>query len=172
HYNKDIANGKWSHMMDQIRIGYKIWQEPHKSTMPDVSYLPMTKPKHKIFIEADGYVSMEAENYHIASGSDKVAWTIIPDLGKTLSGVTTAPVTNTPNEQVYLEYKIDLRATGKAKLIVLTSPTLNFNANKGLRYAVSMDGGAEQEVNINGHYRGELGEWQAKRIIETATTHL
>src|SRR5690606_3337751 len=123
HYNKDIANGKWSHMMDQIRIGYKIWQEPHKSTMPDVSYLPMTKPKHKIFIEADGYVSMEAENYHIASGSDKVAWTIIPDLGKTLSGVTTAPVTNTPNEQVYLEYKIDLRATGKAKLIVLTSPT-------------------------------------------------
>lgn len=172
HYNKDIANGKWSHMMDQIRIGYKIWQEPHKSTMPDVSYLPMTKPKHKIFIEADGYVSMEAENYHIASGSDKVAWTIIPDLGKTLSGVTTAPVTNTPNEQVHLEYKIDLRATGKAKLIVLTSPTLNFNANKGLRYAVSMDGGAEQEVNINGHYRGELGEWQAKRIIETATTHL
>lgn len=172
HYNKDIANGKWSHMMDQVRIGYKIWQEPRKSTMPNVSYLPTMKPMPKIFVEVDGYVSMEAENYDASSGSDSVSWTVIPDLGKTLSGVTTSPVTKTPDEQVYLEYKVDLHTTGEAKLVVLTSPSLNFNANKGLRYAVSIDGGAEQEVNINGHYRGELGEWQAKRIIETATTHL
>ncbi|MEH6307670.1 glycosyl hydrolase 115 family protein [Olivibacter sp. CPCC 100613] len=172
HYNKDIANGKWSHMMDQVRIGYKIWQEPRKSTMPHVSYLPTMKPMPKIFMEVEGYVSMEAENYDASSGGGGVSWTVIPDLGKTLSGVTTSPVTKTPDEQVYLEYKVDLRTTGEVKLVILTSPSLNFNANKGLRYAVSIDGGAEQEVNINGHYRGELGEWQAKRIIETATTHL
>jgi len=34
-----------------------------------------------------------------------------------------------------------------------------------------VNGGEEQIVNINGHYRGELGQWQARRIIETTTQH-
>ena len=53
------------------------------------------------------------------------------------------------------------------KLKVLTSPTLNFNSNKGLKFAVSIDGGPEKTINMNGHYRGELGRWQSDRIIET-----
>lgn len=173
HYNEDIAKGKWSHMMDQVRIGYSSWNDPPKSIMPMVSYVRTTqKPKRKVFVEADGYVSMEAEHYAHDSADEDLSWVTIPDLGKTLSGVTTMPVTLHPNEQTYLEYQVDLRTTGKADLIVLTSPTLNFNANKGLRYAVSFDGGEEKIVNINGHYRGELGEWQAKRIIETTTDHV
>lgn len=172
HYNRDIADGKWPHMMDQVRIGYHSWQEPRKSMMPEVQYVsPSSAPSLKAFHEAGGYVSIEAEHHTHASEGAGVSWTVIPDLGKTLSGVTTTPVTSTPNEQVYLEYRVQLQSTGEARLIVLTSPTLNFNANKGLRYAVSIDGGAEQVVNINGHYRGELGEWQAKRIIETVTKH-
>lgn len=173
HYNEDIAKGKWSHMMDQVRIGYSSWNDPPKSIMPLVAYVDESQEiQPKVFLEADGYVSMEAPNYTYASEGGKVSWVTIPDLGKTLSGVTTMPVTLHPNEQTYLEYQVDLRTMGKAKVIVLTSPTLNFNANKGLRYAISLDGGEEKVVNINGHYRGELGEWQAKRIIETTTDHV
>lgn len=172
HYNVDIANGKWPHMMDQVRIGYKSWNEPPKSVMPALSYIAVgQKAAKKIYEETDGVVSIEAENYNKAKGNGKVSWTVIPDLGKTVSGLTTMPTTEPPNEAVYLEYLVDLQSTGTAKLIVLTSPTLNFNANKGLRYAVSLDGAKEQIVNINGAYRGELGEWQAKRIIETSTLH-
>jgi hypothetical protein len=172
HYNNDIAGGKWPHMMDQVRIGYTNWQQPAKSVMPKVEYVVQTMIyKEKIFAEADGYVSIEAENYAIAGNGAGVSWLIIPGLGKTLSGVTTTPVTENPGEDIYLEYKAELKTKGEARLIVLTSPTLNFNANKGLRYAVSIDGGDEQIVNINGHYRGELGEWQAKSIIETSTIH-
>ena len=40
-----------------------------------------------------------------------------------------------------------------------------------MRYAVSFDGGEEQVVNFNGHYRGELGRWQANPIIESKTKH-
>lgn len=170
HYNEDIAAGKWAHMMDQVRIGYSSWNEPPKSTMPDISYITLNESQ-RIFAEADGYIAIEAEHYDNASAEGGVSWITIPDLGKTLSGVTTTPVIAVPNEQTYLEYKVNLQTTGKAKLIMLTSPTLNFNANKGLRYAVSIDGGKEELVNINGHYRGELGEWQAKRIIETVTDH-
>ncbi|MEN6588355.1 MAG: glycosyhydrolase, partial [Proteiniphilum sp.] len=54
---------------------------------------------------------------------------------------------------------------------LLLAPTLNFNDNKGLRYEVSFDGEAPQRVNFNGHYRGELGQWQAEHIIRSATRH-
>jgi len=173
HYNQDIANGKWPYMMDQVRIGYSSWNDPPKSIMPSVKYVAVgEKMQQHVFAETDGYISIEAAHYNDAGKSGEVSWVTIPDLGKTLSGVTTTPVTATPKEQVYLEYRVDLKTTGKAKLIVLTSPTLNFNANKGLRYGISVDGGEEQVVNINGHYRGELGEWQAKRIIETTTVHM
>jgi predicted transcriptional regulator len=36
---------------------------------------------------------------------------------------------------------------------------------------VSLDGDKEQIVNINGHYKGELGKWQAEHVIVTNTLH-
>ena len=31
YYNKTLADGKWSHMMDQTHIGYTNWQEPPRN---------------------------------------------------------------------------------------------------------------------------------------------
>ena len=171
HYNNDIANGKWPHMMDQVRIGYTTWQQPDRSIMPKVEYIMQTAQyKEKVFEEADGYVSIEAENYSRHQSEGNIEWTVIPHFGKTLSGITTLPVTSSPeNKSVYLEYDMDLKTIGEENLIILTAPTLNFNSNRGLRYAVSIDGGEEQVVNINGHYKGELGKWQAESIIETSS---
>lgn len=171
HYNNDIANGKWPHMMDQVRIGYTTWQQPDRSIMPKVEYIKQTAQcKEKVFEEADGYVSIEAENYSRHQSEGNIEWTVIPHFGKTLSGITTLPVTSSPeNKSVYLEYDMDLKTIGEGNLIILTAPTLNFNSNRGLRYAVSIDGGEEQVVNINGHYKGELGKWQAESIIETSS---
>ncbi|WP_206081920.1 glycosyl hydrolase 115 family protein [Maribellus sediminis] len=175
HYNQQIAGGKWNHMMDQIRIGYTYWQEPRKAKMPNVErlVLPEVSNADMIFKEADGYVSIEAENCQKAKGSENISWEVIPDLGKTTSAITTFPQNAYPkeNEEIYLEYAIDFASTGDFDVSVLVSPTLNFNANKGLRYAVSFDGEAEQIVNFNGKYRGELGPWQARRIIKSTTKH-
>uniref|UniRef100_S0DDJ6 Glycoside hydrolase family 115 protein n=1 Tax=termite gut metagenome TaxID=433724 RepID=S0DDJ6_9ZZZZ len=176
HYSTGIAGGKWPHMMDQVRIGYTDWQQPERSVMPEVEYVVPVKKTGavdgKIYVEADGYVSIEAENFARKNSSPGIEWTVIPDLGRTLSGVTTMPVTVSPEkEDAWLEYDIEVRTAGEARLIVLVSPTLNFNANRGLRYAVSVDGGEEQVVNFNGHYRGELWDWQGESIIETSTTH-
>jgi len=170
HYNQQIAGGKWPHIMDQTRIGYTSWQEPRYNVMPKVEYVTLATHT-PLFIEKDGYVSMEAEHYSRLQNGRTIAWKVIPDLGKTLSGMTTFPVTATPNDSVYLEYDINLQSEGKCQLTVFLSPTLNFNANKGLRYAVSFDGGEEQIVNFNGNYRGELGQWQAEGIIKSSTEH-
>ena len=175
HYNQQIAGGKWNHMMDQVRIGYTYWQEPPQATMPVVERLEMPEVLNEelAFREADGYVSIEAANYQKAKGTETIKWKVIPDLGKTVSAVTTFPQNAYPgeNDEVYLEYAVDFTSIGDFEVQVLVSPTLNFNANKGLRYAVSFDGGPEQVVNINGKYRGELGPWQANRIIKTSTNH-
>jgi len=172
HYNQQIAGGKWAHMMDQTRIGYTDWQQPPFNIMPKVEYIAASS-KTPLFIEKNGYVSMEAEHYSRLQNGQAIAWKAIPDLGKTLSGMTTFPVTATPapNDSVYLEYDMQLQSEGKCQLTVFLSPTLNFNANVGLRYAVSFDGGKEQIVNFNGIYRGELGQWQAEGIIKATTEH-
>jgi len=172
HYNQQIAGGKWPHIMDQTRIGYTYWQQPPYNVMPEVEYVAAS-PRLPVFIEKDGYISMEAEHYSRLQNGRTIAWKVIPDLGRTLSGMTTFPVTATPapNDPVYLEYDFELTSEGACRLDVFLSPTLNFNANKGLRYAVSFDGGEEQIVNFNGDYRGELGQWQAEGIIKASTEY-
>lgn len=41
-YNKVIASGKWSHMMDQVRIGYTNWQQPPQNIMPEVKRIQLS----------------------------------------------------------------------------------------------------------------------------------
>lgn len=174
HYNQTIAGGKWAHMMDQVRIGYTSWNNPPKSIMPKVEYVMQTMDyKEKVFVEKNGYISIEADNYSRLNNSDGIHWDIIPDMGKTKSAMTIFPQNLYPkeSENIYLEYDIDFESTGDFKVHLLLSPTLNFNANKGLRYAISFDGGNEQIVNFNGHYKGELGRWQAEAIIKSTTNH-
>lgn len=169
YYNKVISNGKWNHMMDQIHIGYTSWNNPQKQIMPKVIRVP-EKEKTYTFQEIDGYVAMEAEHFTRAIAEGETSWSIIPDFGKTLSGVTTIPVTKTP-EKMYLEYDIEMKKTGKVRVELLLAPTLNFNDNKGLSYAISFDGEKEQIINFNGHYKGGLGKWQANPIIESRSIH-
>ncbi|MFT3738151.1 MAG: glycosyl hydrolase 115 family protein [Breznakibacter sp.] len=176
HYNQEIANGKWAHMMDQVRIGYRSWNEPEQRTMPHVGTVEIAQISNAevMFLEADGYVSIEAENYQRTRGTDKINWEVIPDLGKTVSAVTTFPPNQYPSaaDSVYLEYDINFTSTGEFDVNVLISTTLNFNANKGLRYAVSFNGGKEQIVNVNQAYSYQnIDGWQANRINATKTRH-
>lgn len=172
HYHTDIAGGKWDQMMSQTHIGYSSWQEPLMNIMPKLKYISEqgknnTRPA---FIEKDGYLSIEAPNYSCKSEGN-ASWIVIPDMGRTLGAVTTTPVTINPDISTYLEYDIEFTSTGKAKIELYLSPTLNYNNNKGLSYAISLNGENERYVNFNEYYRGELGKWQAEGIIKSSTTH-
>jgi len=174
HYNKEISGGKWNHMMDQTHIGYTYWQQPEHNVMPQLKRVPQNRMASlpPVFVEADGYVSIEAEHYSRAMDGTNTYWIIIPGLGKTLSGVTTTPVTLLPDKKTTLEYDMELTSIGDVKLEILVSPTLNFNGNRGLRYAVSFDDDEEQIVNINDKYdMRRMERWQANSINRTVTTH-
>ncbi len=176
HYNQQISGGKWNHLMDQIRIGYTYWQQPQRRKKPEVTRVEKHEPANSelAFTEADGYISIEAENFQGSKGTGTIHWEVIPSLGKTASGITTFPQNQYPaaGDSVYLDYNLNLKSTGKFTVSVLVSPSLNFNANKGLHYAISFDGGVEQIVNINHEYSvQEMEHWQANRINATKTIH-
>jgi len=176
HFNSVISDGKWQHMMDQARIGYTYWQQPRKSVMPEVFRVAESTVSNSdlVFVEADGFVSIEAPHFNRKNHPKRIQWQVIPYMGRTLSSVTTLPGNAYPtaDEQVYLEYDIYFESTGDFQVSVLLSPTLNFNRNRGLRYAVSFNGGPEQIVNFNQSFDINLMErWQAANINRTTTRH-
>ncbi len=176
HYNRQISDGKWNHQMDQKRIGYTNWAEPRKRVMPKVIHveIPEITRSNLAFAEENGYVSIEAANFQHKNETENVQWKKIPDMGKTESGITTFPQNQYPEEEdkIYLEYNVDFKTTGTFDVHVLVSPTLTFNSNKGLRYAISFDDGDEQIVNINyGFSHRQMEHWQATRINNTTTSH-
>jgi len=162
--------------MDQIHIGYTNWQQSEIRVMPEIQRVDNNgyKAINSVCSIDNRFISIEAEHFDRKNETGGIHWEIVPDLGKTLSGVTTFPQNAYPKvtDAVYLEYDMDFKKTGEFDLHVLVSPTLNFNSNKGLRYAVSFDGGPEQTVNINRKYDGKLMEkWEANSINETITRH-
>jgi hypothetical protein len=44
YYNRTLAGGKWSHMMDQTHIGYTYWQQPRVNVMPSVQEIDPAEP--------------------------------------------------------------------------------------------------------------------------------
>ncbi|WP_062214054.1 glycosyl hydrolase 115 family protein [Streptomyces sp. NBRC 109706] len=104
------------------------------------------------FVEAGGYVSMEAEHYTRAVHTAGITWRTLPDLGRTGAGVTPFPVTaprQTPGGRgPRLEYELTLFTTGTVRVLSYLSPRNNVLPTDGLSYAVSLDDAPPQSVNV------------------------
>jgi len=120
---------------------------------PDVD-----KSTIKGFVESNGYVSIEADHYSRSLNTSNVWWKRILGIGRTGSGMTAFPVTipsqtiaeNTP----CLEYQMYLFSTGTVDVNAYLSPRNNVLHGDGLRYAVSIDDGTPQIVNITTKLNG------------------
>jgi hypothetical protein len=182
----EMGAGKWNNMMRQVHIGYTTWNDPSKNIMPEVKRvegqsaenislpIPAFEPVAKVgknptFVEKDGCVSIEAEHCTRSINGKDAAWTVIPELGRTLSGITPQPITASV-EGMSLEYDFEVTSTEFARVILRFAPTLNFNKT-GLRYAISIDDSKEKVININSDYKGELGPIQKEQIIDSQSIY-
>lgn len=159
YYNHTLAGGKWDHMMDQTHIGYTGWQQPDKNSMPEISQtvvpdspLPAVDPgSGNGFLEADGYVSIEAEHYSAKIDGKGAAWEKIPDYGRTLSAMEPYPSTAasfaSTQDAPLLEYKVRLTNPSDLSVRTILGPSLNFVPGRGLRYAIAFDDEAPQIVD-------------------------
>jgi hypothetical protein len=107
----------------------------------------------KGFVESNGYISIEAEHFTKKVKTDNIDWLIIPDFGRTLSGITPVPVTSV--EQIpegnspHLEYKVYLFKEGEVNVNAYLAPTMNFNSKpEGIRFAISFDDEKPQIINM------------------------
>lgn len=146
--------------MDQTHIGYTGWQQPDKNAMPDVQGppledvpLPAEKPagSGNGFVEADGYVSIEAEHYSAKLDGKGAAWEKIPDYGRTLSAMEPYPslaasFTSTEGAP-RLDYRVYLQNPSDVTVQAILGPSLNFVPGRGLRYAIAFDDEAPQIVD-------------------------
>jgi Glycosyl hydrolase family 115/Gylcosyl hydrolase family 115 C-terminal domain len=126
------------------------------------------------FVEADGYVSIEAEHYTRRTNSDSARWEKIDDYGRTLSGMSVFPVTAPsvlpPAPAPCLEYRVYLFNPGRIEVEAILGPTLNFVPGRGLRYAVSFDDQAPQIVDALAH--NSVDDWatSVKDSVRTVTS--
>jgi hypothetical protein len=133
------------------------------------------------FVEADGFVSIEAEHYTKKTDAGASRWIKIPDYGHTLSGMRAdapAEALATPGkDSPCLEYKMYLFNHGKVEVESIVGPTLSFMPGRPVRYAVSFDDEPPQEVTIvpevfEGYYTNPVWSESVKNNYHKAiSTH-
>ncbi|HLR25705.1 MAG TPA: hypothetical protein VK112_07535, partial [Fodinibius sp.] len=173
----NIADGKWNHMMDQTHIGYESWTQPKGGDqMPEVTRVDSSEATQGgyIFSEDNNVVVMEAEHYYETEAAEHTKWTVIPDLGRALSGIALMPYTR-QTDGASLTYKFNLETEADSvELRTIFGTTLPFNG-EGHRVAASLNGGEETVWNINDNLTWEnnyslMYPTAAARIIETVQT--
>jgi len=285
YYNEELADGKWSHMMDQTHISYTYWQQPEVDVMPEVKrnkprsraglgvavygtkdHFPANKnltlpvltpygtlahyleifnrgggelqyeissndewiklsqnngqtsdqeriyitvdwdkvpadrnssslsvssgreratievPLNKMqvvegfsgFVESQGYISIDANNF---SGKKEIMpfrWVTVPDLGRTGSAVTPDTGVGSDEEMVnYLEYEVFIENPGQITLHTYLSPTLNYlNLDEGIRFAVSIGDETPQVLSMHkGSDDRDWNRWVANNINIQSSEH-
>ena len=148
YYNKVMASGKWDGMMIQKHISYRTWNDNYRADVcPRLVEVP--EPVNgPVFSSQDGYISMEAEHTYSREDAQNATWTVIPYMGRTLSGVSLMPYT-VPTDQAKLTYQFKADGVKTVKVHVVTKSTLDFLDKGGLVYDVAIDGGQSVAVNFN-----------------------
>jgi Glycosyl hydrolase family 115/Gylcosyl hydrolase family 115 C-terminal domain len=130
---------------------------PVTVTGPAGSSVVVTAPVEKPtvtpagFVEAGGVISIQADHFSAAVAAGGVSFRRIPGIGRTGAGMEPFPVT-APRQEVgagpRLEYTVTATTGGPADVTAFLSPRNNTFPTDGLKYAISVDDGEPQVVNI------------------------
>ncbi|MDE6287099.1 MAG: glycosyl hydrolase 115 family protein, partial [Muribaculaceae bacterium] len=155
-YNHELAGGKWNGMMTQKHIGYTIWNDDFPAdTLPALIRVENTDRAAGGYVSQarDGAVVIEAEHFREARGQNDAAWTVVPDMGRTLSGVALMPYTVEPDGDACLTYEFELpdgeTLPDSVAVHVVVKSTLDFTNRGGHCYDVVLDDAAPVTVNFN-----------------------
>jgi len=105
------------------------------------------------FVEADGYVSMEAASFTGRHDSGERRWERIEDYGRTSSGMRASAFTDAPpavpgKDSPALEYRMYLFSTGEFETVLHMAPSLNFLPDRDFRIGLSVDDGEPQLITV------------------------
>ncbi len=106
----------------------------------------------KGFLEADGYIAMEAASFSRNQPVDEFQWLEIPQHGRTQSSMSVFPVTDrsfeAPSEAPYLEYDVTFFSTGEFEVQLLLAPSWPVVPGRGLRYGIAIGDETPQVIDF------------------------
>lgn len=132
----------------------------------------------KGFAENNGYIAIEAPHYTKAVASAPVQWLTLPDYGRTLSAVSTYPVTaaqQTPGgNSPHLEYQVNLVDTGLVNINIYVSPSIDIAGTDRLKYAISVDDEQPKIMTVNAEETPQLWNKSVADniMVQTAGYHI
>jgi hypothetical protein len=143
-YNEGIAGGKWSGIMGWHPRDLAVFKMPQVTMQADIG-----RPTPSAVLPAGSFVNVGANNR-----SPNV--TVIEGLGIGGEGIAlmpfdviaASPHTLTPQDAPYVEYKLNV-SKGEKRIVVKCLPTHRIYDGLGLQYAISVNGGTPQIVNVD-----------------------
>ncbi|HEY8941005.1 MAG TPA: glycosyl hydrolase 115 family protein [Cellvibrio sp.] len=137
--------------------------------------------KGKGFVEADGFIAIEAEHFQrqntvaLANGT-KLRWEKIPHHGRTLSSISVYPITDQhfakAGDAPYVEYDIFTVSSGEFTVQGVFAPSWPTIPGQGLRYAIAIDNEPLQVVNLTADMSIATWEETARTDVRASvTTH-
>lgn len=153
YYNHTMSGGKWNHMMDQKHMGFFSWHTPKRNSPPTIVRVPpSTDTDEWVYVPRGNVCVIEAEHtYRRISKSNDARWTVIPNLGRTLSTISLTPYTESV-DGCALEYclNVDSLATApdSVEVHVVLRSTMPF-VKGGHGFQLSLNGGEAAEVWYN-----------------------
>ncbi|HEX3748790.1 MAG TPA: glycosyl hydrolase 115 family protein [Bryobacteraceae bacterium] len=107
------------------------------------------------FVEADGYISIEAGHFSKNTAAGGARWEKIPDFGRTLSAMSVFPVDSASKgpgaASPSLDYRMYLFHGGDAEVTAILGPSQNFVPGRGLRFAMAFDDGPTRIIDTLEH---------------------
>jgi len=146
----------WSLLPDGTHTGaISVTADSNEVKIGVTAFNPATPDPATVegFVEADGYVSIEAASYSGKHDTEGRRWELIEDYGRTRSGMRTFAVTDAPpavpgNDSPVLEYKMYLFSTGEFETILYMAPSLNFLPDRDFRIGLSVDNSEPQLITV------------------------
>lgn len=175
-YNHKISQGKWNHMMDEIHIGYRSWNNPPRNIKPETKRIANDTASEGQAIEPTWQprpviATFEADDFAEKTDAAQASWQVIPDFGVWRAGIALMPYTQ-PTDGAALTYAFRVEnPVNQAKATLVLAPNFPFNDGRGQRLAIDLDGKELQTLNVNEAakyvrhgYRDQNYEWETTRM--------
>lgn len=130
----------------------------------------------KGFVEADGYVSIEAGNFDRQNQKGGYRFDVITNHGRTESSISAYPITDDSTTDLaqapYVEYDVYFFSTGEFTVYSHFAPSLNFVPGRGIRYGIGFEGETAQTIDFLEDLSDQAWETSVLDNIRTAaSTH-
>lgn len=116
------------------------------------------------FIEADGYIAIDAANFSRSESVDGITWQEIEQHGRTDRSISTFPIGDKsfsrPRKAPYVEYDVTFFSTGTFEVQTLLAPTWPIVPGRGMRYAIALGKEKPQVVDFVAGMDGTDGGWE------------